>query len=57
MVINVLKHVVGDQARVLGPVRGRQGDLLHRHLRVPGHLLLQFQQQYRIRVGGGKAAD
>jgi len=56
VIVDVLEDVVGDQAGMLGPLRGRQGDLAHRHAGVGGHLLLELKDRGRIRIGGSEAA-
>src|SRR5215471_13068968 len=57
MVIDVLEHVVGDQAGVVGPLLGGQQQLAHRDVGVPGHVLLQLAEQGRVRLGGRVLLD
>ena len=57
VVLDVLQHVVGDQAGVPGPVLGGQHHLADADLRVAGHGLLELEHGDRVGVGRGEAAD
>jgi hypothetical protein len=57
IVLDVLEHVVGDQAGMLGRGRGRQPDLAYVHVRVFGQFPLQPDHHGLVCVGGGEPAD
>jgi hypothetical protein len=51
VVVDVLEHVVADEAGVVSLLGGREQDLLHIHVGIPGHLPLQADDHGLVRVG------